>query len=308
MKKIESVLIAGAGAIGAAIGWKIQQKDPVAVSLLAGGERLARYRREPFIINGEPCSFSLTDCESSSTPDLIIVACKNHHLTRLLTEMKNHVGEQTLILSLLNGISSEQEIADVFGSHRIPYAMILGIDAVREGTSINFSKTGKIFFGDAENREPWSDRVQAIAEFFTRTGVGYSVPENMRNRLWYKFMMNVGLNQLTAIIRRPYRPFKTATREPAAAELFADAMREVIAVAAHEGVVLTEKDIEDSFHVLDGLADEGKTSMLQDVEAGRKTEVELFSRTVVELGKKHGVPVPINALFYRLIAAIENTY
>lgn len=308
MKKIESVLIAGAGAIGAAIAWKIQQREPEAVSLLAGGERLARYRKEPFVINGEPCSFALTDSASSSSPDLIIVACKNHHLPHLINEMKNHVGEHTLILSLLNGISSEQEIADAFGSHRIPYAMILGIDAVREGTRISFSKTGKIFFGDAENIEPWSDRVQAIADFFTRAGVGYSVPENMLNRLWYKFMMNVGLNQLTAIIRRPYRPFKTATREPAAADLFADAMREVIAVAAHEGVILTEKDIEGTFHVLDGLADEGKTSMLQDVEAGRKTEVELFSRTIMELGEKHGVSVPVNTIMYRLIRAIENTY
>ncbi|OQB03637.1 MAG: 2-dehydropantoate 2-reductase [Spirochaetes bacterium ADurb.Bin215] len=85
-------------------------------------------------------------------------------------------------------------------------------------------------------------------------------------------------------------------------------MREVIAVAAPEGVTLTEKDIEDSFRVLDGLSDEGKTSMCQDVEAGRKTEVELFSRTVMDLGEKHGISVPINTLMYRLIRAIENTY
>ncbi len=308
MKKIESVLIAGAGAIGAAIAWKIQRSMPTSVSILAGGERLERYRRNPFIINGEVCSFAFTDVAEASNPDLIIVACKNHHLPEVVSDLKNHVGPQTLILSLLNGISSEQELGDVFGAHRLPYAMILGIDAVREGSLISFSKTGKIFFGDAENREPWSDRVQAIADFFTRSGVGFSVPENMLNRLWYKFMMNVGLNQLTAIIRRPYRPFKTATREEAAASLFADTMREVVAVAAHEGVTLTEKDIEDSFKVLDGLSDEGKTSMCQDVEAGRKTEVELFSHTVMELGEKHNVPVPINTLMYRLIKAIENTY
>lgn len=308
MKKIDSVLIAGAGAIGAAIGWKIQQIEPEAVSLLASGERLERYRKNAFIINGEPCTFPLTDSTSNSSPDLIIVACKNHHLPEVIAELRNHIGPQTLILSLLNGISSEQELGEAFGSHRIPYAMILGVDAVREGNQISFSKTGKIFFGDAENPKPWSDRVNAIAEFFSRTGVGFSVPENMLNRLWYKFMMNVGLNQLTAIIRRPYRIFKSASREPVAAELFADAMREVIAVAAHEDVILTEQDIEDSFLVLDGLADEGKTSMFQDVEAGRKTEVELFSQTVMKLGEKHGVSVPINTLMYRLIRSIENSY
>ncbi len=308
MKTIESVLVAGAGAIGAAVAWQIQRAIPGAVSILAGGERLERYRKEPFIVNGESCSFTFTNVAGSSNPDLIIVACKTHHLPEVMADLKNHVGEQTLILSLLNGISSERQLGEVFGAHRIPYAMILGIDAVRESNRVSFSKTGKIFFGDAENPEPWSDRVRAIAEFFTRSGVGFSVPENMLNRLWYKFMMNVGLNQLTAIIRRPYRPFKSATREEESASLFADAMREVIAVAAPEGVTLTEKDIEDSFRVLDGLSDEGKTSMCQDVEAGRKTEVELFSRTVMDLGEKHGISVPINTLMYRLIRAIENTY
>lgn len=308
MKQIQSVLIAGAGAIGASVAWQINRTAPGTASLLAGGERLERYRANKFVINGEKCSFPLIQTTSTSNPDLIIVACKNHHLPQVISDIKNHVGKNTLILSLLNGISSEQQIGSVYGEERLPYAMIIGIDAVNHAREITFSKPGTIFFGDAENEEPWSERVSCIAEFFTRMGIPFTVPQNMLNRLWYKFMMNVGLNQLTAIIRRPYGIFKDTTQKSAATALFADAMREVIAVAAHEGVILTEDDIAAAISVINGLSDEGKTSMLQDVEAGRKTEVELFSGTVLKLAKKHGVTVPINTIMHRMITAIENSY
>ena len=66
--------------------------------------------------------------------------------------MRNHVGPGTLVLSLLNGISSEDLLAEAFGADRVPLAMILGIDAVREGNATRFSGTGKIHFGDAVER------------------------------------------------------------------------------------------------------------------------------------------------------------
>lgn len=310
MRQISSVLIAGSGSIGSMVAWEIFRTDPGAVSVLAGGERLARYRERGFEINGELCRFPLTDAAASSRPDLVIIACKYHHLDQVLADLSNHIGPDTLILSLLNGISSEGIIARAYGDHRIPYAMIVGTDAGHAGNRTTFTRAGTIFFGDSTPALPGirSTRVSRIAEFFTRFGIPYEIPADMPNRLWYKFMMNVGLNQITAITRRPYALLKTGSRVPEAASLFEAAMREVIAVAAAEGITLTGEDIESVYRTIDTLADGGKTSMCQDVEAGRKTEVELFAGTMIELGKKHGVPVPVNALFFQLIRAIEQSY
>ena len=278
--------------------WTIEPRnssaDPGAVSVLAGGERLARYREHGFEINGELCRFTLTDAAASSSPDLVIIACKFHHLDQVPAELR----------------ASEGIIARAYGDHRIPYAMIVGTDAGHAGNRTNFTRAGTIFFGDSTPALPGirSPRVSRIAEFFTRFGIPYEIPADMPNRLWYKFMMNVGLNQITAITRRPYALLKTESRVPEAASLFETAMREVIAVAAAEGITLTGEDIESVYRTIDTLADGGKTSMCQDVEAGRKTEVELFAGTMIELGKKHGVPVPVNALFFQLIRAIEQSY
>jgi len=191
--------------------------------------------------------------------------------------------------------------------------MIIGTDAGHEENRTTFSRTGTIFFGDAFNGDgangpARSARVQAIASFFDRTGIRYTIPENMLNRLWFKFMMNVGLNQVTAILRRPYKILKSATRAGGAAELLDAAMDEVIAIAEAEGIKLTADDKLTVYRTIDGLADEGKTSMCQDVEACRKTEVELFSGTVIALGSRHGIPVPVNALFFKMLTTIEATY
>lgn len=305
MHQINTVLIAGAGAIGSMVAWQLYNHNPQSVSLLARDERLARYQRDGFVINGAPCRFQLTDATGNSNPDLVIIACKFHHLDDLLSDLGNHIGPDTLILSLLNGISSEERIAAAFGIQRIPYAMIIGADAGYSGNRTTYTNPGIIYFGDARNSLPWSLRVAAIADFFKHSGIAYTVPENMLNRLWFKFMLNVGVNQITAICRKPYRILQSATSAPETMQLLDNAMREVINVAAAEGITLTGADIESVHRTMDILGPEGKTSMCQDVEAGRKTEVELFSGTVMELGRKHGIPVPVNTVLYRLLKTVE---
>jgi 2-dehydropantoate 2-reductase len=93
---------------------------------------------------------------------------------------------------------------------------------------------------------------------------------------------------------------------PFAREVMDKTMLEVIAVANAEGVNLSENDLEKWYKVLDSLGGEGKTSMCQDIAAGRKSEVEMLSGKMIELGQKHNVDVTINRVLYNLIRAKEN--
>src|SRR5690606_10372997 len=115
----------------------------------------------------------------------------------------------------------------------------------------------------------------------------------------------VGVNQVSAVLRAPYGVFQQVKEVRA---LTAMACREVIQIAGRIGINLTEDDIAGCLRVIDGLAPEGKTSMLQDVEAGRKTEVESFAGAVVALGEKYGVATPVNTCLKLMISAIEQTY
>lgn len=301
--EISSALVVGAGAVGTAVAGVIADHDPAAVSILASGKRFERYRKDGFILNGVRKSFSLLSPDQGRTADVIIVAVKTHQLDNAIQDMKSSVGPRTLIISLLNGISSEDALADAFGREKVLYAMILGIDAVREGNATRFSTGGVIHFGDARNVEgAWSPRVSRIASFFTRVGVSFIVPPDMIRSLWYKFMINVGINQVSAIIRGTYGVFQTNTHARSVMEA---AMAEVVAVSRAIGTGLEDADIESWYKTLLTLGPDSKTSMLQDVEAGRKTEVEAFAGTMIRLGRKAGIPVPVNQTLYRLLRAME---
>jgi 2-dehydropantoate 2-reductase len=296
----------GAGAVGSAVAGIVADADPSAVNILADGERLQRYREEGFLLNGRRRDFPLVSSAERSEPDLVIVAVKCYQLPRAIEDLKNHVGPSTLILSLLNGISSEDMLAAAFGADRVPCAMILGIDAVREGNSTRFSGAGKIHFGDARNvKGARSDRVSRIARFFERTGVGFVVPEDMIRSLWFKFMINVGINQASAVLRAPYGVFQTM---PEAKEVMESAMRETVALSRSMGTGLGDADVPTWYDTLMKLSPDGKTSMLQDVEARRKTEVDAFAGAVISLAESRGVPVPVNRTLYNLIRAIERGY
>lgn len=291
----------GAGAVGSSYAAKLFEFDPASVWLLAGGERLARLRCEGVTVNGRRYDFQLLPAGESAPPaDLLLVAVKQHHLVSALEEIRHSVGPDTLLLSLLNGISSEGILAKAFGPEKVLHAYVVGTDSVREGTATHYTSIGRIVFG-AASRDATDARVAAVRELFERTGIPHVVSPDIVKELWWKFMLNVGVNQVSAVLRAPYGAFAL----PEVGELAKDAMREVVALSALEGVALSEDDVQRCFPIFASLAPEGKTSMLQDVEAGRKTEVELFSGAVVALGRKHGVATPVNELLGRLIAAIE---
>lgn len=118
-------------------------------------------------------------------------------------------------------------------------------------------------------------------------------------------MLNVGVNQVVACYEGTYGTIQAPGE---ARTMMLEAMGEVMKIAPYEGISLTEEDVKGWMKVLSTLSPQGKPSLRQDTEAGRKSEVELFSGTVRELGKKHGVATPVNDRLYAKIKEIEASY
>lgn len=302
MSSIERVSVIGAGAMGAFYASKFFDMDRSCISLIARGERADRLMEQGLIVNNKHYSMPVVRPEDKSpSSDLIIVAVKHHHLPEAIQDMKNRIGESSLILSVMNGIESEEQIGAVYGMDKVLYAVAVGIDAVRQGNSITYTKEGKLFFGEAKNLV-LSERVKRVKSLFDLAGIVHEIPDDMIRILWWKFMINVGMNQVSAVLCAPYSVFQ-ASQE--ARELMESAMREVITIAKVAKVYLSEEDIENWYSFLSGLSPQGKTSTVQDVEAKRKTEVEMFAGKVIELGKTYGIPTPVNQTLFRLIKVLE---
>lgn len=305
---ISKISIVGLGAIGCAYINQIIKTVPIAnVSVIADGERGRRYSDNGVTINGQKFRFKIVGSAQECDPaDLLFFGVKFNQFEEALEAARNHVGPNTIILSLLNGITSEEIIGRRYGLEKVLYSATAGIDAMRVGDETISNCLGTTYFGEQVNRPgAYSEKVLAVKEFFDRTGIGYSIPEDMMKMLWWKFMLNVGVNQVSAVLRAPYGVFAHVDEARA---LMMDAMREVVELSRKTGINLGQEDIDKCLGVIDNIAPLGKTSMCQDVEASRQTEVNIFAGTVVELGRKYDLPTPVNSMLLREIKALEGMF
>jgi 2-dehydropantoate 2-reductase len=296
------IAILGAGAMGSAYAARFAEAPDCKTVLVARGERRDRLAREGIVVNDVTYRLSVVHPEEVAEPaDLILVALKHHHLPGAVGDLRVLVGPETTILSVMNGLDSEEILGAVYGMDKVLYTVAVGIDAVREGNRVTHTKPGTLYFGEATN-DPPSERVRRVGALLDRAGIAHETPPDMIRTLWWKFMINVGVNQASAVMRAPYGTFQIS---PEAQALMETLMREVIVLAEAEGVDLGEQDIRAWYDFMNGLSPEGKTSMLQDVEAGRKTEVEMFAGKVVELGAKRGIATPVNETLLHIIHVLE---
>ena len=305
MKAIQKVSIVGAGAMGAAYAALFTDAAGFSVSFAARGERYERLKNKTLSVNARLYNVPVVHPDKVSEPaDLILVALKHHHLAGAVNDIAALVGKHTAILSVMNGLESEETIGAACGMDKLVYAIAVGIDAVRENDSFTYANPGKIIFGLVKD-DGSGPRLERIQEALDRAGIPSEVPADIMRAMWWKFMINVGINQASAVLRAPYGVFQSS---PDARELMRSLMEEVVTLAPKAGVDLRTGDIEDWERVMMTLSPKGKTSMFQDVEAGRKTEVEIFSGRVVELGKQYDTATPVNATVQRIIRVIEGGF
>jgi len=305
MQEIQKVAILGAGAMGAYFASSFFDTAGFSTVLIAKGRRLDKLKSKGLVVNEKSYAIPVIHPdEATSTMDLIIVALKHHHLEEAVQGLEKLVGNSTTIISVMNGLESEEYIGSIYGMDKMLYTISVAIDAVRQGNEINYTKPGKHYFGEAVNTH-LSQRVLRVEEAFDRAGIVYETPEDMIRMMWWKFMINVGVNQASAVMQAPLGVFQ---KSPEAQGLMEALMKEVIALTDVMDVNLTNRDIEEWYTFLNVLSPQGKTSMLQDIEAGRKTEVEIFGEKVVKLGKTHGVTTPVNQTVLQIIRVIEQHY
>lgn len=298
MKTIHTSALIGLGALGILFGRKMP-----GVQVIAQPDRIARYRTEPVVCNGEECRFDYITPAEGKPVDLLLVAVKATALDAALPDLGNFIGENTVILSVLNGIQSEERIEQMYPGHTL-WSVAVGMDATRKGRTLSFASAGEIQFG--EKNGEMTDRVRAVADYLTACGIQNDPCSDILYKQWVKLMVNDGLNQATAVFNLPYG----GIMQPGEAfDTMLAAMREVIRLANLEGVPLPEDCAENFLRAtMHNFDPEGMPSMRQDVLAQRPTEVEEFAGVVRRLAQKHGLPTPVNDFFYARIHEIEAGY
>ncbi len=294
------IALIGLGAIGASYAALLNDCSEIELDVILDDQRYKRYETNDFKVNGKIQKFNYRRQSDISEPaDIVMISVKYNDLQNAIEAVKNHVGDKTVIMSLLNGIDSEEIIGTAFGMEKMVYSMCLGIDAQRQGLNVNYGSVGKIVFGEKSGE--MTSRIQMIRDVFSKASVPYECPPDMYKKLWWKFMINVCSNQPTAILGANYHFLNS----PDGHEIMHMIMEEVRQVALKKGVDITDADFKAWLNILDTMVPESKTSMLQDIDAGRLTEVDMFAGVIRSLGKAYGVPTPYNDLMYHMLKVKE---
>ena len=276
---IKDVVLIGLGGVGAVYASKIPD-----IKILVDDARLKKYTENPITVNGKKYNFNyITKFDKA---DLIIISAKFYGLTDILNKLS--VTPNTIIISLMNGISSEDIISAKFPQAVVVPSYLICNSIIRNGNSVIHDGINKIVM--APNKE--------LEEFFASCNINYEIAEDIKSSMWQKFMLNIVANQLSAVTRMTFGEMNSL---PYIDSLLRNILKEVIEIANAEGIKTPEVLAENAINTFKNMAPYGKTSMLQDIENGRKTELDAFALTVINLGKKYNIQTPYNNLFRYLL-------
>ncbi len=301
------ITIVGMGALGVMYGDFLTGKlGKECVEFVADGKRVNKFKGEGIFCNDRACDFSVVDERETGKPaDLLIFAVKATGLSEAIWTVRNKVSDNTIIMSLLNGISSEEIIGKTYGNEKIVHSVVQGMDAVKEQNKVTYTQFGHFCMGIDEESEDKRQKLQKVINLFDKVEIPYILEDDIIRRLWSKFMLNVGVNQAVMIYEGTYA---TIQKPGAARDLMKNAMKEVIKLAKKENIQVTGDDFDSYIKLIDNMNPNGMPSMRQDGLARRKSEVELFAGTVIALAEKHKVDVPVNKKIYEAITKMEREY
>lgn len=290
--------IIGLGSLGAAYASMAIDANHK-ISFICDSARKLKYDSSDFSVNGKPYNF-----HSSSNPhdqfDLILITVKIQQLESALEQLSLYDIKNTIVISVINGITSEDIIKQALPDAHVLHGYTVKTDGQRNGHSFSYSNRGRIVFGALyTDLIPFADKAEQILKL---ADIPHQKVDDIEYKLWWKLMLNVGINQSSAILKSSYGEYQNQHVQQVAAA----AMKEVILISKAAGVNLNEDDIYNSFSIFKSLNPNNKTSMLQDLSAGRKTEVDIFAGEIIALGKKYGLPTPINSLLYHSIKYLED--
>jgi 2-dehydropantoate 2-reductase len=315
-------LIAGAGAIGAYLGARLARAG-YDVTLFARGPHLKAMHTYGVQVKSAEGDFEVRprvvgSLEEAGLADVVFLGVKAHGLQQLAPQLKPVLGPDTTVVSTQNGIpwwyfqgfGGEWEglrleridpagvISSAIEARRVIGSIIYFSTEIGEPGVIRHTEGNRVSMGEPDGTR--SDRCRAIAESLVASGFRCPLTTHIREEIWVKLLGNASFNPVSALTRAT---LVQIARDPGGVQVIRGIMQEVGAVARKLGMELPitiDQRIAGAEKV-----GEHKTSMLQDLEAGRPLELEALVGSVVELGEKVGIAMPYTQTVYNCAKLLE---
>jgi len=322
------ILVFGAGGIGSLFGGMLSKKYDV--TLIGRKRHMEQTRKKGLRITGKTNNifYPKTATKISGKYDLIILTVKAYDTKKSMEILKSIIDSNTIILSLQNGLGNEEIIANSLknkglskgcdGKTQSVFPIILGkVEDFSKGNEgvlrgitnhgVVFIKSGEIHHAGrgetaiGETDGALTGRIKKICSMFNDVGIKTRISKNIKKDVWAKTIVNSAINPITAItcLKNGY-----LLKIPDLKRLMRQICLEGVKVANKSGVFF-DFDIFEETKKIAKLTSKNRSSMLQDIESRKKTEIDFINGAIVEIGKRHGIDTPLNNMLTALVKALE---
>jgi 2-dehydropantoate 2-reductase len=300
------IAVIGAGAVGGYFGGRLALSGSEVVFLVRG-KTLEALRAGPLRVESLKGDFEMkvraTDNPAEiGAVEVVLVAVKSWQVPEAADAIQKMPGRESVVVPLQNGMEAPAQLAAVIGPGRVAGGLCRIVSQTLAPGHISHSwAEPSIDFGELEPLAR-GDRLEQLRDAFLAADVRCDIPRDIAVAMWEKFLFITPWGSLGAVTRLPVGPLRSA---PELRGRLVQALREIAEIARGEGTDLGADRINKTLAILDGLPEESTSSMQRDIMAGRPSELEAQTGTVVRFGRKTGVPTPVHDSIYAELLPLE---
>jgi 2-dehydropantoate 2-reductase len=304
-------VVGGAGAMGAVWASRLSAAGHQVAILDVAKDALAVIARDGLTVeqkDGSPRTFQIVATDQArdiGVSDAVIFFTKAHHTEAAADLARPLVGPETTVVSLQNGWGNSDRLATIFAPRQIAMGVTYhSAKVLAPGRIAHTADAGPTYVGPYQDGAP-IDRAQAIGDAMTGAGIKTTVTPDIKTEVWKKLVLNCATLPISGLTRLTTGGMGQHSGVLAVSDQLA---REASAVARGLGMAVEDDERIAAVHAILAVGGAGKASMLQDVEARRKTEIEVVNGAVVREGDRLGIPVPLNRAMVALIGGLEQSW
>ena len=304
------IAILGAGAMGSVVGGLLAKAGNDVTLIDVWREIVDTINAHGLRIDDKAGNFETIRVRASTNPaeigpvDLLTIFVKCYHTEEAVRSAAPLIGPQTVVLSLQNGWGNGPRIAGIVGRAKLLIGVSYHSATVLGPGHVLHAGKGQTFMGELDRT--MSDQLKHVADTFKRAGLEVTATPNVSKEIWSKLALNAATLPTSSTIRlTAERLLDTQEMQ----QLMRELLREVVAVARAQEIDL---DFDERWNAITGLlrklAPNTKASMLQDVEKGRRTEIDVINGAIVEAGRRLNIPTPYNNAMLWMLRSLEETF
>lgn len=308
MGELVKLAVVGAGGIGGYFGGRLAAAGHD-VRFVARGAHLEALRHDGLSVEGPAGGFHVAperlgatgDTRDIGAVDFVLLGVKTWQLPDAIDALAPLIGPETAVVTTQNGVRAPAEVARAVGKDAVlPGSAKIITQLEGPGRVRHVGGLGALAFGEWDNRP--SHRVEHLRTALTGAGVTAAEPQDIWAELWAKFMFVVPLGGLGAITDAPIGTVRT---RPGTRRMLVAAMTEIQHLAEAAEVQLPDDIVEETLAFVDRQPAAGTTSLHRDMAAGRRSELDAWTGSVVRLGARLGIPTPVNGFLYDVLGLRE---